>query len=139
MALGAVLRERGQVEPALALQRAGLKALGNSYPAGHPDLAAASLELGRTLVASGQLEEAEQHLRSAAEVRRQRLGGDHWRTAEADLRLGECLAARGRTREARDFAQASRATLYARRGARDPFARAAAELLRVTSTSQTRP
>ena len=139
MAIGTVLRERGQVEPALALHRGTLKALSNSFPAGHPDLVAASLEMGRTLLASGQLEEAEQQLRHAAESRRQRFGVGHWRTAEADLRLGECLAARGRTGEARGFAQTSRATLQARRGARDPFARAAAELLRVTSTSQARP
>jgi hypothetical protein len=139
MAIGTVLRERGQVEPALALHRGTLNALGNAYPAGHPDLVAASLEMGRSLLAAGQLEEAEQQLRHAAAARRQRFGVGHWRTAEADLRLGECLAARGLTGEARAFAQTSRATLHARRGDRDPFARAAAELLRVTSTRQARP
>src|SRR5262249_2208488 len=112
--------------------RAGFRSVS---PPGHPDVALAALELGRTETARGRLDEAVPLLREAVATRTAVFGAASWKTAEAQIALASALAApaaSGRDRPGRAGARAlTEEALPIRRRARAPESRLGREAARV--------
>ncbi len=98
--LGAVLRERGDLEAARELLERARATRVELYGEDHKKAVETLLELALLDQREGRLEVAEEKLRAVVEVRRGRLGSEHPSAAAAIVHLARLLAERGEAGEA---------------------------------------
>lgn len=127
--LGRLALQRMDLETAGPLVRNVVRTLSTSLPENHPGYADALLALGELERLRGEPRAAEEALRRALEIRRLRLGSGDWRTAEVGLRLAVPLIELGDTTAARELLDPAERVLREERGAEDPLAREAHDLL----------
>jgi len=102
---------------ARALETArALDAERKAYPAGHPDIALAAMEVGRTEAARRNSGGSIPLLREALDIRRKVFGDGSWKSAEARLYLAEALAAAGQAAEALPLLEQAIPALREQRG-----------------------
>jgi eukaryotic-like serine/threonine-protein kinase len=129
VALAGVARERGRLEEAEKLLREALALRRAALRAGHPDISDTLSALAVVVVERGRAAEAETLAREANDALGSGFGEDSPVRARARVALGSAMRKSDRTAEGLALIRRGRATLAARLGPRNRWAREADRLL----------
>ena len=125
--IGAVYRQLGLYDEALAAFEQSLELLRSTYGSAHAEVVTMLNEMGRIHFAKRELDEAEKLYREALDLGRKRLGPDHDIVAASLANLGSLFREQGRFDEAAKFYEESLAMRRRLFGDRNP--RLAADLV----------